>query len=262
MFLTYYDESGDDGYPEYSSTLFVLSAVYLHHLDWKPCFEKIRQFRKELFQKEGLPFNTELHTKQFLLGKKPYRDFGWTPQDRLRILQEFCEMVANLNLRIINVAIDKLNITSSKYPVLDRAFTYSIQRIENDLRQDGNRFLIITDEGRVGKMRTTSRRVQHFNPIPSQFSDQTYQKEVEHLIEDPLPKNSKESFFIQIADMVSYLVSLYLRADNAEQHWPNRLKSDIQPSDIENCLEILKPSLNLKASRTHPYGIVCYPKTP
>ncbi len=35
MYIAYYDESGDDGYPRYSSPLFVLSVTYLHYLNWK-----------------------------------------------------------------------------------------------------------------------------------------------------------------------------------------------------------------------------------
>ena len=44
MFIAYYDESGDDGYPNYSSPLFVLTSLYLHYLNWKDTFHKIFQF--------------------------------------------------------------------------------------------------------------------------------------------------------------------------------------------------------------------------
>lgn len=53
--------------------------------------------------------------------------------------------------------------------------------------------MIISDEGRVSKMRDTARMLQRINYIPSQFNYASYQKEIKTLIEDPLPKNSKES---------------------------------------------------------------------
>lgn len=31
MYIAYYDESGDDGFPAYSSPLFVLTALYPEH---------------------------------------------------------------------------------------------------------------------------------------------------------------------------------------------------------------------------------------
>jgi hypothetical protein len=48
MYIAYYDESGDDGYPKKSSPLFVLSAIYLHYLNWKDIFKNISEFRKQL----------------------------------------------------------------------------------------------------------------------------------------------------------------------------------------------------------------------
>jgi len=110
-------------------------------------------------------------------------------------------------------------------------------------------------------MRKTSRRIQRFNPIQSKFSPSSYRKEIELLIEDPLPKNSAESFFIQAADTVSYLVGLHMRAELGHGTLPNRLAKYMTPEDVRNCLDLLKPSLNLKASATHPFGVVCSPKT-
>jgi hypothetical protein len=260
MFIAYYDESGDDGWPQTSSSTFVLSAVYMHHQHWKENYQHMHAFRKELWKTHGFPFSEEFHTREFLLDKDPYRKLNFDSEKRKLILRLFCEIIANLNCQIITVCIDKTAIDSPSYEVLDKAFTYSIQRIENDLKSGGSRFLIISDEGRVGKMRKTSRRIQRFNPIQSKFSIGHYQKEIELLIEDPLPKNSAESFFIQIADTVSYLVSLKMRLELGHGDLPNRLAKYMTPADITACLDLLKPSLNLKASPSNPHGIVCYPK--
>jgi hypothetical protein len=89
---------------------------------------------------------------------------------------------------------------------------FSVQRIENDLRHTGtdeSRFIVITDPGRVGKMRKTTRKVQRINYIPSRFGPYSYRREIERMIEDPLPKDSRESYFIQSADLITYLVYLH-----------------------------------------------------
>jgi hypothetical protein len=260
MHLAYYDESGDDGHPSTSTDLFVLSAVYLHHQDWKETFQRIRDFRRGIAKTHGLPFSLEFHTREFLLNKKPYRGLALSPDRRREILELFCHLTGNLTLRIIKVVINKKAIKWAGYPVLENAFTYSIQRIENDLKQAGARFLIITDEGRVGKMRQTARRIQRFNPIPSKFGAEAYRKEIENLVEDPLPKNSKESYFTQLADMISYVVSLHQRAELELGPFPGRLAGVIDFAGVQTCLDLIKPSLNLKAAPAHTYGIVCYPK--
>jgi hypothetical protein len=114
-------------------------------------------------------------------------------------------------VRIINVVINKKNIQTDSYEVLGNALTYSVQRIENDLSRmsPASKYVILTDSGRVGKMRKTTRKIQRINFIPSKYSIGSYRKEIQHLIEDPLPKDSKESFFIQLSDLVSYIVFLY-----------------------------------------------------
>ena len=47
MQIAYYDESGDDGFPAYSPPLFVLTVLYLHHLNWKDTYSTILDFRRE-----------------------------------------------------------------------------------------------------------------------------------------------------------------------------------------------------------------------
>ncbi len=76
MHLVYYDESGDDGFPATASPLFVLAAVYCPEGDWKPNFDRLQAFRRELARDGLLPFDLEIHTKELLLNKKPYARSG------------------------------------------------------------------------------------------------------------------------------------------------------------------------------------------
>ena len=184
MFIVYYDETGDDGYPKYSSPLFVLTALYLHYLNWKDTYQKIFQFRQHLKTTFGFPVKLEMHTKYFLLNKNPYRTLNFSDEDRILMIDRFCDLISQLEIKIVNVVINKRKIQHADYKVLDRALTYSIQRIENDLSKIGptKKFMIITDEGRVGKMRCTSRRIQKINFIPSKYSAIPYRQEIKALI--------------------------------------------------------------------------------
>jgi hypothetical protein len=110
-------------------------------------------------------------------------------------------------------------------------------------------------------MRETSRAIQRINYIPSRIYSEPYRKEIARLIEDPLPKPSSESYFIQIADMISFLVSLFAKQHlcNPVLSWGNRVVGVLSPGDEVALLDILKPRFNPRASRS-PYGIVNYPK--
>ena len=262
MYIAYYDETGDDGYPKYSSPLFVLTAIYTHYLNWEEAYKCIQNFRRQLKIDFNFPVKTELHAKYFLLNKNPYRKLNLSEDDRILIIDLYCKLIAELDIKIINVLINKKKLTIPKYSVLDKALTYSVQRIENDLRKidPSKKFMIITDPGREGKMRKTTRRIQRINFIPSKFNPESYRQEIKSLIEDPLPKESKESYFIQLADLVSYVIYLYGIKDILEEEFPSRMPSEVDITKVKNWLDIMKESFNLQASGDNEYGIVVSPK--
>ena len=264
MYIVYFDETGDDGYPNYSSQVFVLTSLYLHHRVWKEEYEKIYAFRRALKEQYGIPVKFELHTRALLTNKKPYTSLNLSEESRFGIALELARLIGSLDLQLVNVCIDKTKITPAnegRYKdVLDAALTFNIQRIENTIRkvEPGTRVLTITDEGRVGKMRKTTRKIQKFNVIPSLLGSGTYQQEIQLLIEDPLPKNSKESHFIQICDFVSFCFYLRVLQDRRIP-WHGRLRW-LQIEQLDQIIESLKPALNKKASRENDLGLVIYPK--
>ncbi len=263
MYITYFDETGDDGYPDYSSEIFVLSCFYMNQNHWKTNYEKIYKFRQFVKKEYGLPVKQEFHTTAFITDKNPYHG-KFLREVRREILFKYCELLSKFDIRIINVAIDKLKIKRPKYNVLKNALTYAVQRIENDLNyvDKDEKFIIITDEGRVGKMRATTREIQRINYIPSMYSHVSYRKEIKKLIEDPLSKHSEESYFIQTVDMISFIIHLYVKANLCIPAipWGKRIQEVLSPGDEMALLNIFRDKINLKASRSNEYGIVYYPK--
>lgn len=263
MHIAYFDETGDEGYPKYSSPLFILTSFYTHHQNWKTNYQKIHEFRKTIRDNYKFPIKLEFHTRPFLTDKHPYKKFKWSKKQRRELVFLFSKMITNLEGKFINVVINKKNIMSDNDNVLEKALTYNVQRIENDLKEEdkNNKFLIISDEGRIEKMRKITRKIQIINYIPSKFEKEGYRSEIECLIEDPLSKDSKQSYFIQIVDFVSYLVHLYsVKNFLVRGKWANRVQKTLEIGDEIKLLTILKPLLNLKANPKDIFGIVHYPK--
>ena len=168
-------------------------------------------------------------------------------------------MISSLDLSVVNVIIDKTKIHNVDYPILENALTYNIQRIENDSNGSWN-FLIITDRGRITPMRKTARAIRAYNPIQSQFGGYI-NKPIKNLIEDVLDKDSKESYFIQICDFISYFVHLYYKIQYTNEALPNRVAKLIDAEFVRRVMATFKANnvLNLKAS-SEKYGLVIYPK--
>ena len=258
--FVYCDETGDDGKNTMSSDIFVLTSIYMPSDSWNENYIKIKEFRKTWRQKYSIHVTEEMHTKQFLTDKDPYRKYGWSFEQKQQMLKEYTLLIASLDIVIVNTIIDKTKIGSDDYDVLEKALTYSIQRIENDSAGNWN-YIIISDKGRISPMRKTARAIRAYNPIQSQFGG-VINKPIKYLLEDVLEKDSKESYFIQICDFVSYFVHLYYTVKCLKKEMPKRVSRLIDERFVGRVIATLKNAevLNLKANSSNEFGLVIYPK--
>ncbi len=260
-YLAYFDETGDDGVTTASSDHFVLTSLYMPAESWQENFNLMRELRKELRDKYGFHISEEMHTKHFLTDKNPYRKYNWTKEVKQEIIKAFTLTISTMDIKIVNVIIDKTKFKDENYQILENALKYNIQRIENDSDGQWN-YLIITDEGRIAPMRKTARAIRTFNPIQSKYFRGFINQPIANLIEDIMEKNSSESYFIQMCDFVSFFVHLYFELEHRHKALPKRVANVIDDSFVRKVLVTLKKSgrLNLKANETNQYGLVIYPK--
>ena len=260
--IAYFDETGDDGFVNSSSQDFVLTSIYTKTENWQKNFNAMKNCRALLKEKYGFHSTVEMHTKNFLTDKNPYRNYGWTKEQKQEILIAFTKCIAEqMDFSIVNVIIDKTKITDNTYNILEKALTYNIQRIENDSERQWN-YIIITDKGRLAPMRKTARAIRAYNPIQSHFTQESVNQPITGLIEDILEKDSEESYFIQVCDFVSYFVHLYFKCVMNKNPLPSRVQNVIDEQFISRVMATLKyyGRLNLKASKSNEYGLVIYPK--
>lgn len=257
--IVYFDETGDDGANTSSSDTFILTSMSMSSESWQSNYDIMKNFRKELKAEYGFHVSQEMHTKQFLTDKNPYRSYNWTKEQKIEILKKFTIVISELDISVINVIIDKTRIKTADYSVLENALTYNIQRIENDSKGEWN-FLIITDKGRIAPMRKTARAIRAYNPIHSQFGGYV-NKPIKYLIEDIMEKDSKESYFIQTCDFISFFVHLYYKTRYRKESLPNRISSLIDNDFVGSVMATFNGGhiLNTKASSLK-YGLVIYPK--
>ena len=174
-YIAYFDETGDDGANTQPSKQFVLTSAYMDANSWQANFNTVREGRRQLKDKYGFHISEEIHTRHLVRDKGLYRAYNWSDDQRRDLLIDITKLICDLDIKIINVIVDKTKIKSSNYNVLENALTYNIQRIENTSRGQWN-YLIITDEGRLPPMRKTARAIRAYNPVQSHFGGvQIYQ---------------------------------------------------------------------------------------
>lgn len=254
MYIMYTDESGDTGiFPNSSTRYFVLCGIVVHELGWKGNLDQLINFRKRMKGSFGLHLREEIHAANFIT--RPGNLVRIARNDRLTILRLFADQLSTMtDLNVISVVIDKSN-KKPDFDVFEHAWKLLIQRFENTISYRNfkgpmnadERGMLFPDNTDVKKLTSLIRKMRYFNPIPNQlsFSPGYRNLTLKKTIEDPNFRDSSNSYFIQAADLVAYLLYQY-KAPN----------SYMKKKQGNNYFLRLKPILCKAASTKNQYGIV------
>ena len=245
MHLAYCDESADE-------KRTVAAAVVVPEASWRSAFDAIRDFRRSLRAKYGIPLAYELHAHPLVAGKG-------MPGNRTRPLgrklggQIFLEAIETLNT-LGSLGVYGINVSvknSDHRKPLRQSMMLLFQRIENNLTKTDNYGLIIYD-GQETQRRTLARqilrRMNVYNPVPSLFGVSSFRNlPVKRILGDPFNRDSADDVLIQMADMMAFAL---LRQDNPPTQ-PVTLAAGVQSAFAR------LPDIWLRAaSRSDSQGVV------
>jgi hypothetical protein len=241
----YVDES-------YTLDKFCLSAISIRHADWRACFEAVKEHRKKLKASHGIYLRKEIHSREFVTGRGKISERIIGKGERVALYNGFLKLVASLpHVWLFNIALDSAGRKDVELDAWERLLNRierTTKRYEEDERKLRNkviaslseklkqslppgledrllpytpRSMIISDEGREREITAIFRKMHVINFIPSAFGGWGIEKErsrnipLERIIEDPVFKQSHQSYFIQLADCVSFAL----------------LKREVEPSE-------------------------------
>lgn len=194
MRFAYLDESKDE------NRFFVYSALIVDGETWTSAFEKTKEFRRKLRQDHGIYIAQELHAWKFAAGKGQISDRVLDKARRAAIFREVLQFIADAG---------EFNVISSCNRIEQYAFERLMNRLNNVLKEHDQRMLLICDEGEQREVTRRIRRLRVHNPIPSRMGawatgEATKNIPLDRFVEDPVFKDSKTSYFIQLADFCAY----------------------------------------------------------
>jgi hypothetical protein len=261
----YIDESGDPGLKSSISNYFVLSGLIIHETDWIKLLNEFRYFRQKQFQKYRLPVRAEIHAGAMINGRLS-DNYNIQKNERFLILRSVIDWLASYNqLRIVSVIVDKTNFTSSE-EVFEFAWRNLIQRFENFLNHINKKTglsehgIIIPDNTNGDVVKKIERKMRKINYIPSKYSVESRNVPIYLVIEDPFFKDSAESYFTQMIDVVSYFSlqfiqpNKYVRKHGAKKFFTrldNIFLKEAAPKDLYGRVWISK-----RAECNQPGGIL------
>jgi hypothetical protein len=247
----YVDESGDKGLSNSPTRYFVLTGLVIHERRWHDVLSVLIDFRRRMREKFGLRLREEIHAGVMLT--RPGSLVRIRRNDRLTIIRHFLDELAKFEfLNIITVRVDKQGKPAG-YDPFEKGWEALIQRFENTLARHNfpgpanpdDKGLVFCDQTDAIALRRLYRRMRTHNPIPNQSGFGYRQLPLIRVIEDPNPRDSEHSYFIQAADVCafaayqSYSPSAYVRSKGARSYFQR-----------------LAPVYCKVAAPRHPCGIV------
>lgn len=195
MWFAYIDESKEQ------NSVFVYSALVVRGERWASVFSTVKDFRKKLRSEHGIFQSHELHAWKFASGKGQIADRPLSKLQRAEIFRETLKFIA---------VCGKFRLFSSINTNELYAFERLVNRINRTAEAHDEHVLLFCDQGQEVEFTRRIRRMRIHNPIPSnrgvwvESDAMTRNIPVTRIVEDPIFKDSKDSYFIQLVDFCSY----------------------------------------------------------
>lgn len=205
MYVAYVDESGDDGTKRRSSMSYVLGCVLIESAEWTKAFDGLIAFRRYVRSAYGIPVRAELKANYLLHNGGPLRGRPLSERARFKLYRSHMRIQDKLGMKAFAVVIDKRD-AAVKFGdgriASDIAWEYLLQRLERSFRQ--TEVLVVHDEGEALAVRKRARKARRAGTAGSAFGTGRLNVPFLNLLDDPVPRNSQQSYFLQLADLNAY----------------------------------------------------------
>lgn len=222
MKLLYVDESGDPGIDESPTKYFILSAIIVDDFKWYSLLNDHISFREYLRDSKGLKLDEEIHASEFI--NTPGELVRIKKHNRLDILKKSVDWVANHNIKVITVVVDKPRKGSE---IFKYTWEILLLRFQNILEREQDIGMIITDNTDGNKLKEIMRDLA-----------------LKNIIEDPIMRHSYNSYFIQMSDVIVYFAR--------QLYEPNRY---VRKKGGQNFYKRLSPVIDV-TNGSNNYGII------
>lgn len=204
--MVYIDETGDVGDPSLSgaSACFALGCVILDLDAWSTSFDRMQAFRRDLRDSFGIPVRAELKANYLTRGSGPLRRLGLAPSQRQYIYRRHLSVLQEVGAEVFAVVLDKQKSGYIGQTCFDKTWEMVIQRLDRMTQYEHRTTLITHDEGDADRVRKHVRRSRRYLTAGQIGGGGSLSFQATGLLEDPIPRDSSQSYLIQSADLVAY----------------------------------------------------------
>jgi hypothetical protein len=176
---------------------------------WSSTFDQLIAHRRWLKRQFGIPVRAELKANYLLRNGGSLRDRPLSEAARFAVYRSFMRLQSKVGLNVFAIVIDKDEVAkkfNTRRAASDVAWEYLLQRLERRTSKASPKteVLLVHDEGDELSVRARARKARRAGTAGSKFGTGTLSRPFQRLIDDPVPRNSIQSYFLQMADMDAY----------------------------------------------------------
>jgi hypothetical protein len=206
MFFAYVDDSGNVGALPGGTTTFSLGCVMFEAARWPAVFDETIAFRRFLRSRFKIPVRAEIKANFLLHNKGPFRDLALSESARFAVYRGCLRLQHKLAFKVFGVVIRKdiLVARQSQLDPREVAWEYLFQRLERFTTLGSTQVLVMHDEGEAHLVRRLQRKARRAGSAGSMFGTGSLSRPAKLILDDPVPRTSREAYFVQLADLDAY----------------------------------------------------------
>jgi uncharacterized protein DUF3800 len=203
--LAYLDASGDSG--RGGSQTYALGVVLIDADLWPSAFDDLIDYRRFLRRQFKVPVRAEIKAKYLINNKGPFLPLKLSESARFAIYRGLMRLQPKIGAQTFAVVIRKKDgwKRDADMDPFEKAWDWALQRLERFTTKGNTGLLIFNDEGDdqtwIKRRVRMWRRAGHAG---SAFGPGVLQRPARLFIDDATPRDSQQSYFIQLADLAAY----------------------------------------------------------
>jgi Protein of unknown function (DUF3800) len=204
VFFAYVDESGNAGFPGFRT--YVLGCVLVEDHHWPDTFDRLIEFRRWLRDSFGVPVRLEIKANYLLQNTGPFARLSLSESARFAIYRQAMRLQPKLDLHTFAVLVDKSNFDHqpSRAHGTRRGLGIPAATLERFTTRGNTHLHLSHDEGIGDQIRKWARKARRAGSAGSRYGAGVLKRPFGRLIDDPVSRNSAQSYFVQLADLSAY----------------------------------------------------------
>ena len=156
----------------------------------------------------------EVKANELVKGSGPWASLGIGDRVRKRIFRAFMRFQEKSGtVQTFAVVIDKSKCASPA-EVREVAWRHTLERVETFARHNTSTVMLLQDSGEYDRFRRLARQMRRHSQVGAMIGGGTLSRPLAtYLIDDPVEKDSAQSYFVQLADLNAYAAYRMERPD-------------------------------------------------